>query len=209
MAHTRLHDLARMGAEARLDALDHEREAILTIFPDLRDGAPQQGAPRARKGGMSAEARKAQAERMRAYWAERRATKAAGAARASDKGTTKTSSQKAAKRHGGGMSPEARKRQAERMKAYWAAKRAAKGPSGNEAQTEATGATSGSASPKTSGRKAGRKQRDGSSRRKSGRPGCRHFAGTTKARRPRYRSVPALFAQAIAQGRLRVRHQGT
>jgi hypothetical protein len=160
MAHTRLHDLARMGAEARLDALDHEREAILTIFPDLRDGAPQQGAPKGRKSGMSAESRKAQAERMRAYWAERRATGATGAARASAKSTTKTSSQKAAKRHGGGMSPEARKRQAERMKGYWAAKRAAKDEaSGNGAQTEATGARSGSASLKTSGRKARRKQR--------------------------------------------------
>jgi hypothetical protein len=158
MANTQLHDLARMGAQSRLAALDQERDEILTMFPDLRDGARQNGAQaKAGKDRMSPEARKRQAERMRAYWAERRAKKA-GADGTTTKSSAKKSSGKATTRKGG-MSAEARKAQAERMKAYWAAKRAEKqGAGGEGAQAEVTGATNKAASAKKSGPKAGRKQ---------------------------------------------------
>jgi hypothetical protein len=81
MDKTQLHDLARVGAQARLAALETERQELLKLFPDLggvqrkagKNGAP---APAPKRGGMSPEARKAQAERMRAYWAARRAAKA-------------------------------------------------------------------------------------------------------------------------------------
>jgi hypothetical protein len=81
MDKTQLHDLARVGAQARLAALETEREELLTLFPDLRAvqrKAGKNGAtpPARKRGGMSPEARKAQAERMRAYWAARRAAKA-------------------------------------------------------------------------------------------------------------------------------------
>ena len=84
MAKSQLHDLARLGAQSRLDALDREREEIFSIFPELRSksaSAPARGATRPaaaagrRRGGMSAEARKAQSARMTAYWAARRAAK--------------------------------------------------------------------------------------------------------------------------------------
>jgi hypothetical protein len=155
-----LHDLARMGAQSRLAALDQERDAILKMFPDLRNGRPAarkaEAAPKGGKGHLSPEARQRQAERMRAYWAERKAQKA-GVDGGTAKGTERKSSGKAAKSakpNGGGMSAEARKAQAERMKAYWAAKRAAKQAAG---QAEATGATNGGSSSKKQGRKSDRK----------------------------------------------------
>jgi hypothetical protein len=92
MATSHLHELARLGAQARLEALDREREQILDLFPDLRAGtsgrsAGTVSAPRASRGHsgrMSPEARKAQSERMSAYWAARRAAKAAAAGAASE-----------------------------------------------------------------------------------------------------------------------------
>jgi hypothetical protein len=166
MANTQLHDLARMGAQSRLAALDQERDEILKIFPDLRDGqaaARTNGSPKSRKDHLSPEARKHQAERMRAYWAERKAQKA-GTDGGSAKAEAKKSSGKApksAKPKGGGMSAEARKAQAERMTAYWAAKRAEKQVASGEG-AEAKGATNGSGaakkSTKKSERKAGRKR---------------------------------------------------
>ena len=65
-----------------LAALDTERKAILKLFPDLR--ASQQPTARkerlrttlgSQRRGMSPAARKAHGERMRAYWANRRAEK--------------------------------------------------------------------------------------------------------------------------------------
>jgi hypothetical protein len=89
MAKSPLHDLARLGAQSRLDALDRERQAILDLFPDLGRGAgsrPVASAVKAagagiaaRRSHMSDEARKAQSERMTTYWAARRAAKAAAA----------------------------------------------------------------------------------------------------------------------------------
>ena len=80
--------LARLGAEARLEALERERQQILRNFPGLRAGAtastPERNEPAARARGrqpMSAAARKAVSERMTRYWAERRKAKATGAAK--------------------------------------------------------------------------------------------------------------------------------
>jgi hypothetical protein len=161
MANTQLHDLARMGAQSRLAALDQERDEILKMFPELRNGQPAAGtsgaAPKARKNRLSPEARRAVSVRMRAYWAERRAKNAAGA----DGGTKKSSAKKSAPaaKPKGGMSAEARKAQGERMKAYWAAKRAEKQAASAEgAQAEGAGATNGAGNAKRSGRRAGRKQ---------------------------------------------------
>jgi hypothetical protein len=86
-----MRDLARAGAEARLAALRAEEAALLAAFPGLRATSSRRPAPpasskspsprRARRGrrrAMSAAQRKAVGERMRAYWAARRAEKAAG-----------------------------------------------------------------------------------------------------------------------------------
>ena len=76
-----LHRLARLGAEARLIALEQERADILRNFPGLagaakaapRAGRGRSAAPRRRRQGrMSAAARKAVSVRMKKYWAERR-----------------------------------------------------------------------------------------------------------------------------------------
>src|SRR5258708_18248327 len=76
-----LYRLARLGAAARLEALEHERAAILRNFPNLHSrpspgGAPHgaqatQEKPRRRRRTSSA-ARKAVSPRMKVYWANRR-----------------------------------------------------------------------------------------------------------------------------------------
>jgi hypothetical protein len=133
MNNVQLQDLARVGAQSRLAALDTEREALLKLFPDLRasqrPAAGKNGSapPAARKRkGMSPAARKAHGERMRAYWADRRAE--SGDSVASQRETAADASPAAANQARGrkGMSPAARKAQGERMRAYWAAKRAGK-----------------------------------------------------------------------------------
>lgn len=74
-----LRRLARLGAMARLDQLRQEEAAIRAEFPELfgRGAAARKatgaGGRRRRRGNMSAAARKAVSERMRKYWAERRA----------------------------------------------------------------------------------------------------------------------------------------
>jgi hypothetical protein len=90
--NTRMRDYARAGAEQRLAVLDQERNDILALFPDLgrrrpgrkpkADGAaaPTPTVGRKRRG-MSAAQRKAVGERMKKYWAARRAeTQTAGGA---------------------------------------------------------------------------------------------------------------------------------
>jgi hypothetical protein len=76
-----LYRLARLGAEARLAALEAERSAILLRFPDLggtgrRPAAASAGRPAASRAKrpyrMSAAARKAVSARMKKYWASRR-----------------------------------------------------------------------------------------------------------------------------------------
>jgi hypothetical protein len=81
-------------------------------------------APAKRKRGMSAEARKSQGERMRVYWANRRAEQdgAAASPREIAADASSTAANQAPSRKG--MSAAARKAQGERMRAYWAAKRA-------------------------------------------------------------------------------------
>jgi hypothetical protein len=69
--------LARMGAQARLAALQQEVDQIHRAFPDLggtRSGRsmPQPDAPAGGRRSMSAAARKAVSTRMRRYWAARR-----------------------------------------------------------------------------------------------------------------------------------------
>lgn len=77
---------ARLGAEARLAALELEREAILRSFPDLAGRRNARGASAGARAGrgrarrpshMSAAARKAVSVRMKKYWASRRKAKAA------------------------------------------------------------------------------------------------------------------------------------
>ena len=84
-----LYDLARRGAEARLGDLLHELKLLANLFPDLADsfdpdelpvnfllkkGArPARGARSRPRPRMSAAARKAVSDRMKRYWATRRA----------------------------------------------------------------------------------------------------------------------------------------
>jgi hypothetical protein len=103
-----LNEFARVGAEARLKAILEERDAIMRAFLDLgRASAPGSAsvdgaAPRGRKRrGMSPAQRKAVGERMRAYWAKRRAEKGQSAKKSAAKAKRK-----------GGMSAEARQRRA-------------------------------------------------------------------------------------------------
>jgi hypothetical protein len=84
-----LQQLARLGAQARLEELRREEAAIRAAFPDLSAGrgrgrrrraaaAEPASAPtgrRRRRRSMSAAARKAVSDRMRKYWAERRKAK--------------------------------------------------------------------------------------------------------------------------------------
>jgi hypothetical protein len=77
-----LRRLAQIGAQARLAELDSERASLLRVFPGLRrthaqsDGSPSRTAAtksRRRRSNMSAANRKAVSERMKKYWANRRA----------------------------------------------------------------------------------------------------------------------------------------
>ena len=148
MTNDQMHELARVGAQARLQAIEGERSAILQAFPNLGStptGASTNGAavPRTarRRGGMSPSQRKAVSERMKAYWAKRRGERAGEARVDGASGTASATTKQPAKRKSG-MSAEARRAHGERMRAYWAAKRAKK--------------ESGSA--KRAGRKTGRKK---------------------------------------------------
>ena len=81
MNNVQLQNLARVGAQGRLATLDTERKEM-KMFPDLRAsqqptaGKNGSAPPAARKRkGMSPAGRKAHGERMRAFWANRRAQK--------------------------------------------------------------------------------------------------------------------------------------
>ena len=82
LTRDQLQRLARLGARARLDEIEAERQSILRAFPELAgvasqpaEGADATGAvskaPRRRKK-MPAAQRKAQSDRMKKYWAERK-----------------------------------------------------------------------------------------------------------------------------------------
>lgn len=72
--------LARLGAAVRLRQLEEEAAAIRKMFPGLRQSAPPAAeAPaaepqprRRRKRTVSAAAREAARERMKAYWARKK-----------------------------------------------------------------------------------------------------------------------------------------
>ena len=79
-----MYRLARVGAEARLRALEQERAQILRSFPGLKAGASSPAsaqshsapaAPVRRRRQMSAAERKSVSQRMKKYWAERRKAK--------------------------------------------------------------------------------------------------------------------------------------
>jgi hypothetical protein len=158
MTTSQLHEFARVGAEARLKAISEEQQAILSVFPELGDGAAPgrraaspAAAPARKRRGMSAAQRKAVGQRMKRYWAKWRAHK---------KGATgKKAAPKATRK--GGMSVEARKAQGERMKAYWAAKRAQKVNGAGEGTRSDTASQDGAPTSKrggNAGRKPGRKK---------------------------------------------------
>jgi hypothetical protein len=73
--------LARAGAERRLTELQSELASLFRLFPDLRrsraTGTRTAAAPRTRRRrrGWSSAQRKAAADRMRKYWAARKAKK--------------------------------------------------------------------------------------------------------------------------------------
>ena len=82
IADSELRSFALVGARARLGALQAEVASLLATFPELRGGrgaAPVAGAASRKKPGrkrpMSAAEKKVVSERMRKYWAERRAGK--------------------------------------------------------------------------------------------------------------------------------------
>jgi hypothetical protein len=103
-----MRDLARAGAEARLAALRAEETALLAAFPDLRSRSMRRPASteaatsstrqsRGRRRTMSAAQRKAVGARMKAYWAARRAEKAASPEAAGDGQTTRAKGRKRAR----------------------------------------------------------------------------------------------------------------
>jgi hypothetical protein len=83
LSRQELHQLARLGAKARLEELRQEEAAIRRAFPELfgargagRSASADSGVTvRRRRRGMSAAGRKAVSERMKKYWAERRKSK--------------------------------------------------------------------------------------------------------------------------------------
>jgi hypothetical protein len=86
IADSELRGLALVGARARLHALQGELASLLATFPELRgargrtvaaEGSLLRRKKPGRKRPMSAAEKKAVSERMRKYWAERRAGKAA------------------------------------------------------------------------------------------------------------------------------------
>jgi hypothetical protein len=118
LSTAQLHQLARYGAQARLEELRAEIAALRALI----GGAPAsaQGSKprrRRRRGKLSAAGRAAIAAAQKARWAKAR--------RGSKKQT--------ARRKRKGMSAAARKAVSERMRKYWASKRAQKtrGGAGN------------------------------------------------------------------------------
>ena len=80
IADNELRSLALVGARARLSTLQGELASLLATFPELRgarvsaaEGSPLKRKKPGRKHPMSAAEKKAVSERMRKYWADRRA----------------------------------------------------------------------------------------------------------------------------------------
>ena len=96
MDNDQLRTLARLGAQARLAAIEQERAALLALFPPTGRSAPAKRQQRAsqpaaarKRPTMTAAQRKAVGARMTAYWAKRRA-EMAGADSAATAGTQTT-----------------------------------------------------------------------------------------------------------------------
>jgi hypothetical protein len=83
-----VHQLALVGARARLDALQAEMKALVASFPELAGGrgrrapaaaaaapAAQASRRKKRRYSMTAEQKQAVSERMKKYWASRRKEK--------------------------------------------------------------------------------------------------------------------------------------
>lgn len=78
LSRTELLKLARAGAAARVAELRAEIEAIYRQFPEVRNTTSADGASVRRKPGVrgwTPAQRRAAAERMRKYWAARKARK--------------------------------------------------------------------------------------------------------------------------------------
>ena len=87
LKETDLRRYAVLGAEARLLQIAEEAAAIYKVFPELRDSQngnakshgesrqsdPSDGRPQRKRRSMDADQRNAVSERMKRYWAERRA----------------------------------------------------------------------------------------------------------------------------------------
>jgi hypothetical protein len=90
LSREELRRLARLGAQKRLEELRREEAAIRAAFPDLNDTAPgrrgrkgargaaqpagaARKAKRRRRAPMSAAQKRAVSERMKKYWAKRKA----------------------------------------------------------------------------------------------------------------------------------------
>jgi hypothetical protein len=110
MTKPQIQELARFGAEARLKALREEQAALLKMFPELgrgrrgrkasNGGSPRVAAPTRGRRGMSAQARKAVGARMKAYWAAKRAEKAAGGENGQAEAAARGTPRKAGRRGG-------------------------------------------------------------------------------------------------------------
>jgi hypothetical protein len=142
---TDLQRYALLGAEARLQQLQEETANIYRTFPQLRtrDGSatatPSDESKLAvasrRRRRMSAAQRKAVGERMKKYWAARRAAANGTASKESASGPapkrvskgsrTSKHSKAAAKRGARKMSAAARKRISDAQKARWAKQKSA------------------------------------------------------------------------------------
>ena len=72
MAASAHSEWAFWGAKARLSDLEQERQRIFAAFPELRreSGSTTHRSERRGRRGMSADARRAASERMKAYWAK-------------------------------------------------------------------------------------------------------------------------------------------
>jgi hypothetical protein len=132
------------GAQARLDEITQELEAIRRAFPELRQNGPSGASTgqsavtggdepatrsRRRRSTMSAAQRKVVGERMKKYWAARRG--GGQTVSASDSPETAAPARASRLANAGGtakrgprtMSPEARKRISDAQKARWAKQR--------------------------------------------------------------------------------------
>lgn len=136
------HQLARLGAQARLEELRTEMAAIEALIGERDHGGARRGRrpgrpagreskrPGGRKRGkLSAAGRRAIAAAQRARWAKIKAAK--GTSSADGKVNPAKAQSGAAKKASGprkrrGMSVAVRKTASERMKKYWAARRAKK-----------------------------------------------------------------------------------